>query len=61
MNECATAWQCRAATKRAVEQDCLGMVRELGDAFGRDRVRVVTVAFGPREDDYRCAVTKPRQ
>ena len=43
---------CRTALKTLVQKQCRDRITELGDLFGRDRMAVHTVAFGPPGDDY---------
>lgn len=43
---------CRANVQKKVKADCLKAIQDIGDRFGRDRVRFNTVAFGPPADSY---------
>ena len=47
LQNCETAWQCRAELKELVNQECYERVEELGDLFGRDRMCIHTVAVRP--------------
>eukprot|EP00899_Mesostigma_viride_P022201 jgi/Mesvir1/3165/Mv16331-RA.4 len=56
---------CRQEIRRRVAEECLQRVRRMGDLFGRDRMSILTVAFGSAvEDDLqvlrRMAACLPR-
>lgn len=55
--ECSQAVACRRAVCESVHTQCLDAVRQLGDWFGRDRLRLFTVAFGAPSEDYRVLET----
>ena len=42
----------RRRRARRTQEQCVERVEQMGDIFGRDRVVVNTVAFGPPSDDY---------
>ena len=50
--ECSTATKCRQVTRQSVGVECVALVKAMGDEFGRDRIRMHTVAFGPPDEDY---------
>mmetsp|Transcript_10216 Transcript_10216/g.16539 ORF Transcript_10216/g.16539 Transcript_10216/m.16539 type:complete len:690 (+) Transcript_10216:55-2124(+) len=50
---CDDVIACRRAVKKYVEDEVLKRVRKLGDYFGRDRMMIGTVAFGPPNLNYR--------
>jgi hypothetical protein len=52
LQQCATSAVCRASVMRTVNEQCLKRIDHLGDLFGRDRVYVGTVAFGPPDQQY---------
>ena len=51
--DCVTGWPCRTAMIRENHSKALRKIRTLGDLFGRERVVVSTVAFGPPKEDFR--------
>jgi hypothetical protein len=51
--ECSQAVACRRAVCESVHLKCVQAVQEMGDWFGRDRLRLFTVAFGAPSEDYR--------
>lgn len=53
LNNCDTSRACRKALQDYVHHECLRLVQALGDRFGRDRLFMSTVAFGPPNEDYR--------
>mmetsp|Transcript_18260 Transcript_18260/g.55060 ORF Transcript_18260/g.55060 Transcript_18260/m.55060 type:complete len:818 (-) Transcript_18260:1605-4058(-) len=55
LRECPFAsapWVCRQAVKRAVQEECVRKVHEIGDVLGYDRVVMSTIAFGNIDQDY---------
>ena len=47
-----SAWHCRKKIIAQLEKDCCNRVRRIGQVFGRDRVIVRTIAFGPTKEDF---------
>ena len=52
LRDCKTTWPCRAEVVKRVRDECCKKIVHLGDMFGRDRMCVNTVAFGPPDEDY---------
>ena len=54
LNDCPESkpGQCRRALKLKVKEDCVTKINVIGDMLGRDRVKIVTAAFGPATEDY---------
>jgi hypothetical protein len=52
LRDCATAAPCRTEIRQYVREECCKKIVNLGDMFGRDRMCVNTVAFGPPGEDY---------
>ena len=48
-----SAWRCRSLLHDKVKQECLDRVKKIGDVFGRDKVIFRTLAFGPKNEDFR--------
>ena len=57
-------WSCRKRVKDNMKEACLERITAIGNLFGRDRVVVCTVAFGPQKEDFmtlqEMAETLPR-
>ena len=49
---CNGATTCRLALRHDVTVECCQRIERLGDLFGRERMHVHTVAFGPPDEDY---------
>jgi len=47
------AWACRTRLHEKVKTDCLNCVKKIGQVFGRDKVILRTLAFGPPKEDFR--------
>ena len=58
------AWSCRKRLQESVKKQCLDRVRRIGQIFGKDKVILRTVAFGPQKEDFQLleelAKTLPR-
>ena len=52
LQQCSYSKACRQSLLHHVRLECVRRVRNLGDLFGRDRVHIGTVAFGPSNEDY---------
>ena len=52
MSECSDVKRCRQLIRQSVTAKCVELVKAMGDEFGRDRIRLHTVAFGPPDEDY---------
>ena len=52
MSECPDMKRCRQLIRQSVTAKCVELVKAMGDEFGRDRIRLHTVAFGPPDEDY---------
>ena len=52
LQNCQDSVNCRRMVVEYVNEQCVLKVQRLGDMFGRDRVFVATVAFGPASEDY---------
>jgi hypothetical protein len=48
-----SAWQCRKNLHERIKRECLERIRKIGDVFGRDKVILRTLAFGPAKEDFR--------
>ena len=48
----SSAAACRLALRRDVTVECCQRIERLGDLFGRERMHVHTVAFGPPDENY---------
>jgi len=46
------AWACRAKLQQRTKTECLERIRRLGSLFGRERVIIRTLAFGPPKEDF---------
>ena len=44
---------CRQELQHRVRKECIEKVLKMGDLFGRDRLRIATIAFGPPGEDYK--------
>ena len=49
----ASAWACRTGLQTKVKNECLNRVKRIGQVFGRDKVILRTLAFGPSNEDFR--------
>jgi len=47
-----SAWFCRNALHEHIKRECLERVRKIGDVFGRDKVILRTLAFGPAKENF---------
>jgi len=61
LTSCISAWKCRKAITDDVLQECLDLVSDFGDTFGRDRLFLATVAFGSPEEDYQVMQTMSKK
>jgi hypothetical protein len=52
LRKCKQSWPCRNILQKFVEDECVRRVSRLGDRFGRDRLNLYTVAFGPPSESY---------
>ncbi|EKX50588.1 hypothetical protein GUITHDRAFT_161832 [Guillardia theta CCMP2712] len=52
LRRCPGNARCRRAVVEEVTSECLDKMMMIGDIYGRDRVFVCTVAFGPSNEDY---------
>ena len=52
LQNCQDSANCRRSLIKYVNEQCVLKVQQIGDMFGRDRVFVATVAFGPASEDY---------
>lgn len=48
-----SAWACRAKLHERVKTDCLQRVQKMGLVFGKDKVVLRTLAFGPKNEDFK--------
>ena len=46
-------WRCRDAVKQRKQVDCIARIRRMGDIFGKDKVVLCTVGFGPANEDFK--------
>jgi len=49
----ASAWTCRGRVHDRVKTECLSRVRKIGDVFGKEKVVLRTLAFGPPNEDFK--------
>jgi len=47
-----SAWTCRKNLHAKVKSECLDRVKRIGQIFGRDKVILRTLAFGPAKEDF---------
>ena len=47
------AWNCRKKLQAKIPLACRERIKQMGDIFGRDKVVVCTVAFGPPQEDFK--------
>ena len=52
VSKCRNVPRCRQLARQSVAVQCVELVKAMGDEFGRDRIRLHTVAFGPHDEDY---------
>ena len=52
LQNCMQAQVCRANLQERVKLECISKIRFLGESFGRDRIQLHTVAFGPPSENY---------
>ena len=52
LRTCPDTHNCRKAIQAHVRSECVKKVQKLGDLFGRDRVFIATVGFGPASESY---------
>ena len=51
--DCPHPTECRKLIKKEVETQCCAIISDMGDLFGRDRLTVATIAFGPPKEEFR--------
>ena len=51
--ECPHPSECRQQLKIDAERKCCSIISEMGNLFGRDRLTVATIAFGPPKEEFR--------
>ena len=49
----ASAWTCRSRVHDRVKTECLSRIRKIGDVFGKEKVVLRTLAFGPPNEDFK--------
>jgi hypothetical protein len=47
-----SAWRCRKLVMEKVQKECLDRVKKIGQVFGRDKVVLRTLAFGPPNENF---------
>ena len=47
-----SAWSCRKNLHAKVKSECLDRIKRIGQIFGRDKVILRTLAFGPPKEDF---------
>lgn len=47
-----SAWNCRKNLHAKVRSECLDRIKRIGQIFGRDKVILRTLAFGPPKEDF---------
>jgi hypothetical protein len=47
-----SAWHCRKNLHERIKRECLERIRKIGDVFGRDKVILRTLAFGPAKENF---------
>lgn len=47
-----SAWNCRKRVMEKVQKECLDRINKIGQVFGRDKVVLRTLAFGPPNENF---------
>jgi hypothetical protein len=48
-----SAWNCRTQLHDRVKTECLDRIRRIGNVFGKEKVVLRTLAFGPPSEDFK--------